>query len=161
GKVFPQFATHNVRTVATIFELADGRGDFEFQKLHGMGDRLYEQIVGASAGALSCRIYAPVGSHRELLPYLVRRLLENGANSSFVHQSGDSRVPLERLVADPVAAVQAAQFAAHPAIPRPRLLYGERANSVGVDLSDQITEARIAAAVAASRAASAVDAEHG
>ena len=154
GRVFPQFATHNVRTVTTILELAEGRSDFEFQKLHGMGDRLYEQIVGAPDGNFSCRIYAPVGSHRELLPYLVRRLLENGANSSFVHQIGDSRVPLERLVADPIVAVKGAQFAGHPSIPTPRALYGDRTNSIGVDLSDEITEAQIAAAVAASRTSS-------
>ncbi|HYL18861.1 MAG TPA: bifunctional proline dehydrogenase/L-glutamate gamma-semialdehyde dehydrogenase PutA [Burkholderiales bacterium] len=159
GRVFPQFATHNVRTVATILELAEGRRDFEFQKLHGMGGRLYEQIVGASGGNFPCRIYAPVGSHRDLLPYLVRRLLENGANSSFVHQIGDSRVPLGHLVADPIAAVRGAQFAAHPSIPRPRSLYGDRTNSMGVDLSDEITEARLAEAVAASRRASSSGAE--
>jgi RHH-type transcriptional regulator, proline utilization regulon repressor / proline dehydrogenase / delta 1-pyrroline-5-carboxylate dehydrogenase len=160
GRVFPQFATHNVRTVTTILELAEERRDFEFQKLHGMGDRLYEQIVGASDGNFPCRIYAPVGSHRELLPYLVRRLLENGANSSFVHQIGDSRVPLERLVADPIAAVRSVQFAAHPSIPRPRSMYSDRANSMGVDLSDEITEARIADAVATSRAAPTLHAEN-
>ena len=151
GRVFPQFATHNVRTVATILELAGPRNDFEFQKLHGMGDRLYERVAIASGMNRPCRVYAPVGSHRDLLPYLVRRLLENGANSSFVHQIGDSRVPLERLVADPVATVKAAQFAPHPSIPKPRALYGERANSIGVDLSDETTLAGIARAVAASR----------
>jgi RHH-type transcriptional regulator, proline utilization regulon repressor / proline dehydrogenase / delta 1-pyrroline-5-carboxylate dehydrogenase len=151
GRVFPQFATHNVRTVETIVELAGARRDFEFQKLHGMGDRLYQRLATASGPDRPCRIYAPVGSHRDLLPYLVRRLLENGANSSFVHQIGDSRVPLERLVADPVAAVRAVQFAPHPSIPDPRALYADRTNSIGVDLSDETTVARIAYAVAASR----------
>jgi RHH-type proline utilization regulon transcriptional repressor/proline dehydrogenase/delta 1-pyrroline-5-carboxylate dehydrogenase len=151
GRVFPQFATHNVRTVATILELAGPRRDFEFQKLHGMGDRLYERVATASGLNRPCRVYAPVGSHRDLLPYLVRRLLENGANSSFVHQIGDSRVPLERLVADPVATLKAAQFTPHPSIPQPRALYSERTNSMGIDLSDDATLARIARAVAASR----------
>ena len=154
-RVFPQFATHNVRTVATILELAGPRQEFEFQKLHGMGDRLYERVVASSGLNRPCRVYAPVGSHRELLPYLVRRLLENGANSSFVHQIGDSRVPLERLVADPIASVKAAKFAPHPSIPAPRALYGERVNAVGVDLSDSNTLARIAEAVAAARRQSA------
>jgi RHH-type transcriptional regulator, proline utilization regulon repressor / proline dehydrogenase / delta 1-pyrroline-5-carboxylate dehydrogenase len=153
GRVFPQFATHNVRTVASILELAGDNRGFEFQKLHGMGDRLYQRIVGAGGMNLPCRVYAPVGSHRELLPYLVRRLLENGANSSFVHQIGDSSVPLERLVADPVAAVKVAQYASHPAIPRPRALFADRANSMGVDVSDQPTLARMTQAVAASRLA--------
>ena len=151
SRVFAQFATHNVRTVATILDLAGQHGHFEFQKLHGMGDRLYERVAAVSGAKLPCRVYAPVGSHRDLLPYLVRRLLENGANSSFVHQIGDRRVPLERLVADPVAIVTAAQFAPHPAIPKPRALFGERINAVGVDLSDQVTLARIEQAVDASR----------
>ncbi len=151
SSVFPQFATHNVRTVSTILELAGEGGNFEFQKLHGMGDRLYERITAVSGRKLPCRVYAPVGSHRDLLPYLVRRLLENGANSSFVHQIGDGRVPLERLVADPVAAVTAEQFASHPAIPRPRALFGERINAAGVDLSDEPTLARIENAVSESR----------
>ena len=100
---------------------------------------------------MPCRVYAPVGSHRDLLPYLVRRLLENGANSSFVHQIGDSRVPLERLVANPVATVTQEQFAPHPSIPRPRALFGGRINAAGVDLSDESTLARIEEAVDASR----------
>ena len=150
-RVFPQFATHNVRTVATILELAGGRDDFEFQKLHGMGDRLYEQMAATHGVTVPCRVYAPVGSHRDLLPYLVRRLLENGANSSFVHKIGDGNVPLERLVADPVATVVAARFAPHPAIPRPRALFGERINSAGVDLSEESTLARIELAVNTSR----------
>ena len=154
GQVFPQFATHNVRTVATILELAGDQRHFEFQKLHGMGDRLYERITGTSGLDLPCRVYAPVGSHRELLPYLVRRLLENGANSSFVHQIGDTGVPLERLVSDPVAALEAAEYAPHPSIPRPRALYGERANAMGVDVTDQPTLMQIAHAVDASRRAS-------
>jgi len=158
-RVFPQFATHNVRTVATILELAGPRQEFEFQKLHGMGDRLYERVVASTGLNRPCRVYAPVGSHRDLLPYLVRRLLENGANSSFVHQIGDSRVPVERLVADPIANVEASQFAPHPSIPAPRALYGERVNAAGVDLSDPGTLARVADAVAAARRQSASEAD--
>ena len=151
SRIFPQFATHNVRTVATILELAGQRRAFEFQKLHGMGDRLYERVAAVAGAMPPCRVYAPVGSHRDLLPYLVRRLLENGANSSFVHQIGDSGVPLEQLVADPIAIVTREQFAPHPSIPRPRAILGERANAVGVDLSDESTLARIEKSVDESR----------
>ena len=99
--IYPAFATHNSRTVATILELAGGSAEFEFQRLLGMGEALYETLAAESA--VACRIYAPVGNFNELLPYLVRRLLENGANTSFVHQIADPAVPLEALVADPLA----------------------------------------------------------
>jgi RHH-type proline utilization regulon transcriptional repressor/proline dehydrogenase/delta 1-pyrroline-5-carboxylate dehydrogenase len=151
SRIFPQFATHNVRTVATILELAGEQRAFEFQKLHGMGDRLYERIAAVAGVMPPCRVYAPVGSHRDLLPYLVRRLLENGANSSFVHQIGDSGVPLDRLVADPIAIVTREQFAPHPSIPRPRAILGERVNAIGVDLSDESTLTRIEKSVNESR----------
>ncbi|NVN13347.1 proline dehydrogenase family protein, partial [Nguyenibacter vanlangensis] len=108
--LFPQFATHNARTVASIHAMAgDGfrHGDYEFQCLHGMGESLYDHVVGAANLDRPCRIYAPVGSHETLLAYLVRRLLENGANSSFVNQIGDAAIPLDRLVADPVATARA------------------------------------------------------
>jgi len=127
--IFPAFATHNCRTLATILELAKGRG-FEFQKLFGMGDSLYE-IALADRPEVACRIYAPVGSFTDLLPYLVRRLLENGANTSFVHQIADPAVPLEALVADPMAAPAEPD----PRIPLPRELYPDRTNSLGMDLS--------------------------
>jgi RHH-type proline utilization regulon transcriptional repressor/proline dehydrogenase/delta 1-pyrroline-5-carboxylate dehydrogenase len=129
GSVFPQFATHNVRTVASILELAGDNRDFEFQKLHGMGDRLYQRIVGAGGRNLPCRVYAPVGSHRELLPYLVRRLLENGANSSFVHQIGD--VPFERW--SPTPQLRQSRAASH-GNPRPRVLF-EIGRPIGIDVS--------------------------
>jgi RHH-type proline utilization regulon transcriptional repressor/proline dehydrogenase/delta 1-pyrroline-5-carboxylate dehydrogenase len=131
--VYPAFATHNCRTVATILELAGGRA-FEFQKLMGMGDALHDALLAEHG--VPCRVYAPVGSFTELLPYLVRRLLENGANTSFVHQIADPEVPLEILVADPVAALPD-PYAPDPRIPLPRDLYGERRNSIGLDLSRQ------------------------
>jgi len=129
--LYPAFATHNCRTVATIFELAGDR-PFEFQKLFGMGDTLYEVL--ARTRAFACRIYAPVGSFTDLLPYLVRRLLENGANTSFVHQIGDPAVPLEALVADPLEALPE-PYRPDPRIPLPRDLYPDRLNSLGVDLA--------------------------
>ena len=131
ASLYPAFATHNCRTVATILELAGDR-PFEFQKLFGMGDALYEVLLRAHP--VACRIYAPVGSFTDLLPYLVRRLLENGANTSFVHQIADPSVPLEALVADPVAALPE-PYAPDPRIPLPRNLYPDRLNSLGLDLA--------------------------
>lgn len=101
--IYPQFATHNAYSVAMILNLVGGYRDFEFQCLHGMGNELYEQIVPANCYGIPCRIYAPVGSHEDLLPYLVRRLLENGANSSFVNRIVDDKAPISELVEDPVA----------------------------------------------------------
>jgi RHH-type proline utilization regulon transcriptional repressor/proline dehydrogenase/delta 1-pyrroline-5-carboxylate dehydrogenase len=149
--VYPQFATHNAHTLAAIHELADpGRyapGQYEFQCLHGMGEPLYEQVVGDPAqGRLGrpCRIYAPVGTHETLLAYLVRRLLENGANTSFVHRIADATIPLEDLVRDPVEVIgeyalkEGAPGLPHPAIPLPRDIYGAtRRNSRGLDLNDE------------------------
>jgi len=129
--LYPAFATHNCRTVATIFELAGDR-PFEFQKLFGMGDTLYEVL--SRTRAFACRIYAPVGSFTDLLPYLVRRLLENGANTSFVHQIADPAVPLEALVADPLEALTE-PYSPDPRIPLPRNLYPDRLNSLGLDLA--------------------------
>ena len=129
--LYPAFATHNCRTVATIFELAGDR-PFEFQKLFGMGDTLYEVL--SRTRAFACRIYAPVGSFTDLLPYLVRRLLENGANTSFVHQIADPAVPLEALVADPLEALPE-PYSPDPRIPLPRKLYPDRLSSHGVDLA--------------------------
>jgi RHH-type proline utilization regulon transcriptional repressor/proline dehydrogenase/delta 1-pyrroline-5-carboxylate dehydrogenase len=129
--LYPAFATHNCRTVATVLELAGDR-PFEFQKLFGMGDALYEALLREHP--VACRIYAPVGSFTDLLPYLVRRLLENGANTSFVHQIADPDVPLEQLVADPVEALPN-PYVPDPRIPLPRHLYPDRLNSLGLDLS--------------------------
>jgi RHH-type transcriptional regulator, proline utilization regulon repressor / proline dehydrogenase / delta 1-pyrroline-5-carboxylate dehydrogenase len=141
--VFPQFATHNAQTLASIVAMAGPnfyRGQYEFQCLHGMGEPLYEEVIGPKNLDRPCRIYAPVGSHETLLAYLVRRLLENGANSSFVNRIADRNVPVEDLIADPVAIARAAHIvgAPHERIAKPRDLFGsQRANSAGLDLSDE------------------------
>ena len=136
--IYPQFATHNAQTVATILELASAAGrKFEFQRLHGMGEELYEQIVGPQGLGVPCRVYAPVGSHEDLLPYLVRRLLENGANTSFVNRIVDEQTAVAEIVRDPVAEADALKQKAHSRIPSPRLLFGStRLNSRGVNLAD-------------------------
>jgi RHH-type proline utilization regulon transcriptional repressor/proline dehydrogenase/delta 1-pyrroline-5-carboxylate dehydrogenase len=147
--IFPAFATHNALTVATLLEWAGSSRDFEFQRLHGMGEGLYESLVREQG--YRTRIYAPVGGHRDLLAYLVRRLLENGANSSFVHQLADERLSDADLLADPVAKIAAVGGTRHPAIPLPKDLYEPvRGNSEGIDLSDQAELERVAAAVARS-----------
>ncbi|MCK1282189.1 bifunctional proline dehydrogenase/L-glutamate gamma-semialdehyde dehydrogenase PutA [Bradyrhizobium sp. 61] len=132
-RIFPQFATHNALTVATVLELAQDGGGFEFQRLHGMGEALYEQLAKDHPD-IAYRTYAPVGSHRDLLAYLVRRLLENGANSSFVAQAADYRVPVVALLQRPADAIVRTQAAAHPRIPLPGDLFApERRNSRGVE----------------------------
>jgi RHH-type transcriptional regulator, proline utilization regulon repressor / proline dehydrogenase / delta 1-pyrroline-5-carboxylate dehydrogenase len=133
--IAPAFATHNALTVATILEWAGDSRDFEFQRLHGMGEGLYERLV-RDDGYL-CRIYAPVGGHRDLLAYLVRRLLENGANSSFVHQLADETLSDAELLADPVAKIASVGGSRHPNIPLPKDLFGVRRNSSGIDLQDR------------------------
>jgi RHH-type proline utilization regulon transcriptional repressor/proline dehydrogenase/delta 1-pyrroline-5-carboxylate dehydrogenase len=142
AQVFPQFATHNAQTLAAVYHLAGpdlAPGDYEFQCLHGMGEPLYEAVVGAGRLDRPCRIYAPVGTHETLLAYLVRRLLENGANSSFVNRIADPAVPVDDLIADPAETVAAMPDpgAPHPAILLPPDLYPERRNSAGIDLSDE------------------------
>ena len=137
---YPAFATHNAHTLAAIAELAGDNPDWEYQRLHGMGEELYDEVVGKSKWGCACRVYAPVGSHEDLLAYLVRRLLENGANSSFVNRIADAELPVESLLADPVDAVDALAVKPHPGIPLPRDLFGaERANSEGLDMNDQTT----------------------
>ncbi|MCJ0762434.1 trifunctional transcriptional regulator/proline dehydrogenase/L-glutamate gamma-semialdehyde dehydrogenase [Variovorax terrae] len=166
--VYPQFATHNAQTLAAVYELAGPDrytpGQYEFQCLHGMGEPLYEQVVGPVAdGRLGrpCRIYAPVGTHETLLAYLVRRLLENGANTSFVNRIADPSIGLDLLVQDPVQAVEdiAAREgvlgAPHPAIALPRELYGAaRVNSRGLDLASDEVLGRLAAGLQAGAAES-------
>jgi RHH-type proline utilization regulon transcriptional repressor/proline dehydrogenase/delta 1-pyrroline-5-carboxylate dehydrogenase len=141
----PAFASHNALTVATLMEWAGNTRDFEFQRLHGMGDGLYERLVQEQG--YHCRIYAPVGGHRDLLAYLVRRLLENGANSSFVHQLADERLSEDDILADPVEKISAVGGTRHPSIPLPIDLFGDRKNSSGIDLSDRAVLAKTAKAV--------------
>ena len=147
--VYPMFATHNAHTLASIVEMAGKRRDFEFQRLHGMGEELYAQVVGKDHLGIACRVYAPVGSHEDLLPYLVRRLLENGANTSFVNRIVDERVPVSEIVSDPVAEVASLSVKPHPRIPRPLDVYGAtRMNSRGLNLNDPEVLAKVSAAMA-------------
>jgi RHH-type proline utilization regulon transcriptional repressor/proline dehydrogenase/delta 1-pyrroline-5-carboxylate dehydrogenase len=137
GAFYPQFATHNAHTLAAIIELAGARTDWEFQRLHGMGEALYGEVVGAAKMNRPCRVYAPVGSHEDLLAYLVRRLLENGANTSFVNRIVDEKEPIDEIVADPIAQLARLKVKPHPRIPVPGDLFQPvRRNSPGLDLAD-------------------------
>jgi RHH-type transcriptional regulator, proline utilization regulon repressor / proline dehydrogenase / delta 1-pyrroline-5-carboxylate dehydrogenase len=135
-QIAPQFATHNAYSVACVLELLGDRRDYEFQALHGMGQSLYDQIVGPTKKNIPCRIYAPVGGHEELLPYLVRRLLENGVNTSFVHHLVNKHLPIDELIKDPFTVAQAYVTATHPKIPLPSTIFAPRENSAGIDFSD-------------------------
>jgi RHH-type proline utilization regulon transcriptional repressor/proline dehydrogenase/delta 1-pyrroline-5-carboxylate dehydrogenase len=167
--IYPMFATHNAQTIAAIHRMAqtvlggarDAAGDFryEFQKLHGMGDDLYAEVIPADRLDVPCRVYAPVGSHADLLPYLVRRLLENGANSSFVNRITDEDVAIEDLIRDPVETVAAFDSIPHPRIPLPRDVYraqaapeqcSDRTNSMGINLANDDQLRALADAVNAS-----------
>ena len=142
--VYPQFATHNAHTLASILHFADGTDGFEFQRLHGMGEELYDEVVDPDKYGKPCRVYAPVGSHKDLLPYLVRRLLENGANTSFVNRILDESVAVDDIVADPIEVAAAAEFTRHERIPEPVDLFGEaRRNARGVNLPDRSTLAQL------------------
>ncbi|QNQ07868.1 bifunctional proline dehydrogenase/L-glutamate gamma-semialdehyde dehydrogenase PutA [Sphingomonas alpina] len=140
--IYSGFATHNAATVAAVKAMADGR-IFEFQRLHGMGEELYDVLrEGEGDTPTAVRIYAPVGGHKELLAYLVRRLLENGANASFVNRLADADQPVEAIIADPVAATAALDVRRNPRIPLPSELFApERLNSAGIDLSDPLVRA--------------------
>ncbi|WP_313535552.1 L-glutamate gamma-semialdehyde dehydrogenase [Sphingomonas sp.] len=144
--IVPAFASHNALTVATILDWAGDSRDFEFQRLHGMGEGLYERLVNEQG--YHCRIYAPVGGHRDLLAYLVRRLLENGANSSFVHQLADEQLSEAELLADPVEKIAAVGGTRHPSIPLPVELFGAWKNSGGIDLAERFILAETAIAIA-------------
>ena len=136
-RIIPQFATHNALTVATVAEMAGNAEGFEFQRLHGMGEALYEKLLRENEG-YACRTYAPVGGHQDLLAYLVRRLLENGANSSFVSASGDPEVPVSQLLLAPADIIGSASAARHRRIPLPADLYGpSRKNSAGTELGHE------------------------
>ena len=154
--IYPQFATHNAQTLASVLVFAGPnyyRGQYEFQCLHGMGEPLYEEVVGRDKLDRPARVYAPVGSHETLLAYLVRRLLENGANTSFVNRVADETIPISALTADPVEAARAIKplGAPHERIAAPSALYGEqRPNSQGIDLSSETELAGLADGVEAS-----------
>jgi RHH-type transcriptional regulator, proline utilization regulon repressor / proline dehydrogenase / delta 1-pyrroline-5-carboxylate dehydrogenase len=163
--IYPMFATHNAQTIAAIHRMA-GHAAYEFQKLHGMGDDLYAEVIPADRLNVACRVYAPVGSHEDLLPYLVRRLLENGANSSFVNRITDENVAIDDLIRDPIEIVSAFDTIPHPRIPLPVDVYrsflaldssNDRDNSMGLNLANdsqlQSLAAQINAAVADWRAA--------
>jgi RHH-type transcriptional regulator, proline utilization regulon repressor / proline dehydrogenase / delta 1-pyrroline-5-carboxylate dehydrogenase len=155
--IFPQFATHNAQSLATIYEMAGPGfkvGDYEFQCLHGMGEPLYDEVVGKANLNRPARIYAPVGTHETLLAYLVRRLLENGANSSFVNRIADPAVSIDELIADPVDTVRSMPVvgAPHDLIKRPADLYGGRQNSAGLDLSNEASLSMLSDALKASAA---------
>ena len=133
--IYPAFATHNAHSLAFVLESA--KGAFEMQRLHGMGEALYH------SAAYPVRVYAPVGTHEDLLAYLVRRLLENGANTSFVHRLVDPSVPEDQIIADPLEKLQVSSQR-NPRIPPPRDLYPDRVNSAGIDLADRAMSAAAA-----------------
>jgi len=146
---YPQFASHNAHTICAINRLAGERRDFEYQRLHGMGDDLYREVLDNAAFNGHCRVYAPVGNHRDLLPYLVRRLLENGANTSFVNRIVDERLPAGDVVSDPIGLVGQFDRFAHPRIPQPVDLYGEqRRNSSGINFAAEPEREALAGAMA-------------
>ncbi len=145
--IYPQFATHNALTLSTIYSWAQEANitDYEFQCLHGMGETLYDQVVGKDKLNKPCRVYAPVGSHQTLLAYLVRRLLENGANSSFVNQIVDENVSIDSLIADPIVIARDLAGQPHSGIALPADLFGnERKNSAGLDFTNERTLQKIA-----------------
>ena len=152
--IYPQFATHNAQTLATIYTWAqrDGITAYEFQCLHGMGETLYDQVVGSENLDKACRIYAPVGSHETLLAYLVRRLLENGANSSFVNQIVDESIPVDSLITNPIEAARHLDGVPHNGIALPLDMFGaERKNSTGLDLSNEDVLREVSIVLAESR----------
>jgi len=137
-KLYGQFATHNAHTLASVLHYAGPRRDYEFQRLHGMGEELYAEVVDPEKHDRPCRIYAPVGSHEDLLPYLVRRLLENGSNTSFVNKIVDESIAVESIVADPITMAREHDCLPHPRIPRPADIFApERPNSKGLNLADR------------------------
>lgn len=137
-QIYPLFATHNAHSLASIYYMGEGK-KFEFQCLYGMGETLYDNVVGEKNLNITCRVYAPVGTYETLLAYLVRRLLENGANSSFVHQIVDKDIPIDALVVSPIELARKAQGESNPHFTKPALIYPKnRINSQGLDLSDEV-----------------------
>jgi len=136
--LYGQFATHNAHTIASVMHFAGSRTDYEFQRLHGMGEELYAEIVDGDKFGKPCRVYAPVGNHEDLLPYLVRRLLENGANTSFVNRILDESIEVKDIVEDPITLTSANDASPHTAIPAPADIFApERTNSHGFNLADR------------------------
>ena len=145
---YPQFATHNARTIATVTEMAGEDGDYEFQRLHGMGEALYDALAGESHPKAPCRVYAPVGEHKDLLPYLVRRLLENDANTSFVNRIADDAAPIVDVVRNPIDILDETPYRPHPDIPLPTEMFApERLNSGGLDFADGASLAPVVAGI--------------
>ncbi|MFQ5636215.1 MAG: bifunctional proline dehydrogenase/L-glutamate gamma-semialdehyde dehydrogenase PutA, partial [Gammaproteobacteria bacterium] len=143
-RFYPQFATHNAHTLASILHFTGSTSDFEFQRLHGMGEALYSQVIDPDRFARPCRVYAPVGSHEDLLPYLVRRLLENGANTSFVNRIIDESIDVGDIIEDPIDISRAGKSKPHPRIPSPSDIFGKaRKNSRGFNLPDRRTTAQL------------------
>jgi RHH-type proline utilization regulon transcriptional repressor/proline dehydrogenase/delta 1-pyrroline-5-carboxylate dehydrogenase len=137
-KIYAQFATHNAHTLASVLHYAGSRRDYEFQRLHGMGEELYAEVVDPDKHDRPCRVYAPVGNHEDLLPYLVRRLLENGSNTSFVNKIADESIAVEDIIADPLETAAGHDYAAHDRIPKPADIFQpERNNSQGINLADR------------------------
>lgn len=137
SSLYLQFATHNAHTLASVMHFAGARRDYEFQRLHGMGEELYAEIVDPEKFDRPCRVYAPVGSHEDLLPYLVRRLLENGSNTSFVNRILDESIDVRDIVADPITIARQNDCLPHARIPAPRDIFlPERRNSEGINLAD-------------------------
>jgi RHH-type proline utilization regulon transcriptional repressor/proline dehydrogenase/delta 1-pyrroline-5-carboxylate dehydrogenase len=152
-KIYAQFATHNAHTLASVMHFAGHRRDYEFQRLHGMGEELYAEVVDPEKHDRPCRVYAPVGNHEDLLPYLVRRLLENGSNTSFVNKIVDESIEVEQIVSDPLETAAEHDYLAHPKIPRPvDIFQPERDNSHGFNLADGNVRRNLLADLEAARA---------
>jgi len=147
--LYPQFATHNAHSMASILELAPPGAPYEFQRLHGMGGLLYAEAQRRIPDFPRVRVYAPVGEHKDLLAYLVRRLLENGANTSFVNRFMDEQVPVAEIVRDPVTELERLEAYAHPRLPDPVALFADRRNSTGLDFGDPLELAALSAGLAA------------
>ncbi|MDJ0909525.1 MAG: bifunctional proline dehydrogenase/L-glutamate gamma-semialdehyde dehydrogenase PutA [Woeseiaceae bacterium] len=164
--LYLQFASHNAHTIAAVLHMAGDRRDFEFQRLHGMGEELYAEIIDPEKFDRPCRVYAPVGSHEDLLPYLVRRLLENGSNSSFVNRIVDEDIPVSDIVADPIETTREHECKPHPAIlPASDMFLPERRNSRGINLADRHVTIELLGAMESARekkwdVAAIVDGEH-
>src|SRR5450755_3559987 len=152
--IYSQFATHNAHSIASVLELAPAGADYEFQRLHGMGRLLYAEAARQIKNFPRVRVYAPVGEHKDLLAYLVRRLLENGANTSFVNRFMDEQVPVNEIVRDPVADLEALQSVANPGLPSPADLYPDRRNSLGVDFGSPRALAALCDQIATRRSTS-------